>query len=67
MTNQRDELAIDIIRLFLSAIEAKDKRERQEFAGEIHRIIVLVDDRLCDEFNFTRKARHKKAKRVLTK
>jgi hypothetical protein len=61
MTDQRDELAIEIIRLFLSAIEAKDERERQEFAGEIHRILVLIDDRICNEFNFTRKARYKKA------
>lgn len=64
MTEPTDKLAIEILRLCIKAIKSKDESKRREFAADIHQVIVIVDDRLCDQFNLSRKAR---GKHLLTK
>lgn len=54
------DLIAEIIDLLLRAIRSKSLGERREFAAEIHRIIVTLDDVLCDEFDLSRRGRGKK-------
>lgn len=54
------DLIEEILGLLLCAIRTKSLAERREFAAEIHRILVTLDDVLCDEFNLSRRGRGKK-------
>lgn len=54
------ELIEEILGLLLCAIRTKSLVERHAFAAEIHRILVTLDDVLCDEFNLSRRGRGKK-------
>lgn len=59
MESSPDQLATNLLRLFLSTIEEMSDDERRQLAIEIHQAIVILDDRLCDRFNLSRKARQK--------
>jgi hypothetical protein len=55
-----DKPTAQLIAMFLDAIRQKSLDERRAFAAEIHRVIVTLDDVLCDEFNLSRRGRGKK-------
>lgn len=62
MEESPNQLATALLHLFLSTIEEMNDDERRQLAIEIHQAIVIFDDRICDRFNLSRKARKKYVK-----